>query len=65
MKTFASVSVAGVLGLLLLKFLWAVVVPALGLFLGLLALTMKLALWAAVIWFVLSLLRRRKEQSAA
>jgi len=65
MKTFASVSVAGVLGLVLLKLVWAMVVPALGLFLGLLALTMKLALWAAVIWFVLSLLRRRKERTAA
>jgi len=65
MKTFASVSVAGVLGLVLLKVVWAMVVPALGLFLGLLALTVKLALWAAVIWFVLSLLRRRKEGSAA
>jgi len=65
MKTFATVSVAGVLGLMLLKLVWAVAVPALGLFVGLLALTVKLALWAAVIWFLLSLFRRRKEESAA
>ena len=56
MRTFATLTVAGVVGILLFKL---VVVPILALFVGLLAMTVKLALLAAVIFFVYSMIKRR------
>jgi hypothetical protein len=61
MKTFATVAVAGVAGVVLFKLLSALVFPLLGLFVGLLAMTVKLALIAAVIFFVYSMIKKRKE----
>ena len=65
MKTFASLTVAGVAGILLLKLLTALVFPMLGLFVGLLAMTVKFALIAAVIFFVYSMIKKRKEADLA
>ena len=65
MKTFAALTVAGVAGLVLLKLLAAVLLPALGLLLGLVALTMKLALVAAVGYFVYSMIRKSRNKAAA
>ena len=65
MKTFASLTVAGVAGILLLKLLTALVFPVLGLFVGLLAMTVKFALIAAVIFFVYSMIKKRKESDLA
>lgn len=65
MKMFASLTVAGVAGILLLKLLSALVVPLLGLFVGLLAMTVKFALIAAVIFFVYSMFKKRKEADLA
>ena len=62
MKTFATLTVTGVVGILLFKL---VVVPILALFLGLLAMTVKLALLAAVIFFVYSMIKRRNGADAA
>lgn len=64
MKAFAMLTVGGVAGIVLLKLLTALFIPVLGLFFGLLAMTVKLALVAAVVFFVLSLLRKRKEERA-
>jgi hypothetical protein len=64
MKTFATVAVAGVAGVVLFKLLSALVFPLLGLFVGLLAMTVKLALIAAVIFFVYSMIKKRKEAEA-
>jgi hypothetical protein len=58
MKTFAALTVTGVAGILLFKLL---VVPILGLFVGLLVMTVKLALLAAVVFFVYSMIKKRKE----
>lgn len=65
MKTFASLTVAGVAGILLLKLLTALVFPVLGLFVGLLAMTVKFAVIAAVIFFVYSMIKKRKEADLA
>jgi len=65
MKTFASLTVAGVAGILLLKLLTALFFPLLGLFVGLLAMTVKFALIAAVIFFVYSMIKKRKEADLA
>jgi len=56
MKTFATFTVAGVMGLFLFKL---VLLPALALFMGLLAMTVKLAILAAVIWFIYSMVKQR------
>ena len=62
MKTFATFTVVGVVGILLFKLL---VVPILALFVGLLAMTVKLALLAAVIFFVYSMIKKRNGADAA
>ena len=65
MKTFASLTVAGVAAVLFLKLLTALLFPMLGLFVGLLAMTVKFALIAAVIFFVYSMIKKRKEADLA
>ena len=65
MKTFATFTVAGVAGLVLLKLLAAVLLPALGVLFGLVALTMKLALVAAIGYFVYSMVRKGRSKAAA
>lgn len=65
MKGFAALTVAGVAGLILFKILAALVLPALGLLLGLLVLTVKVALVAALGFFVYSMLRKSAERPAA
>jgi len=62
MKTFAALTITGVGGILLFKFL---VLPIIGLFMGLLVLIVKLALVAAVIFFIYSMIKKRKEADAA
>ena len=65
MKTFAALTVTGLAGLFLLKILGAVLLPVLGLLVGIVALTMKIALIAAVGFFVYSMLRKRARGAAA
>jgi len=65
MRTFAALTVSGVVGILLFKLLAALVFPILGLFVGLLVMTVKLALLAAVVFFIYSMIKRRKEADAA
>ncbi|MCG6987112.1 MAG: hypothetical protein LJF06_02850 [Gemmatimonadetes bacterium] len=64
MRTFAAIAMAGVAGVVLFKLVTALVFPLLGLFVGLLAMTVKLALIAAVIFFVYSMIKKRKEAEA-
>jgi hypothetical protein len=64
MKTFATITVAGVAGVVLFKLIAALVFPLLGLVAGLLAMTVKIALIAAVIFFIYSMIKKRKEADA-
>ena len=65
MKGFAALTVAGVAGLVLFKILAAFALPLLAMFLGLVVLTVKVALVAAVGFFVYSMLRKSAERTAA
>jgi len=62
MRTFATFTVAGVVGILLFKLL---VVPILALFVGLLAMTVKLALLGAVVYFIYTMVKKRNGTDAA
>lgn len=64
MRTFATLSIAGITGLMVLKLLVTIIFPLLGLFIGLIAATVKFALIAAVVFFVYSLVRKRREEQA-
>jgi hypothetical protein len=61
MRTFAALTVSGVVGLLLFKLLATFLFPLLGVFVGILAMTVKFALIAAVIFFVYSMIKKRRE----
>lgn len=65
MKTFAALTVTGVAGVLLFKLLAALIFPIFGLFIGLLVMTVKFALIAAVIFFVYSMFKKRREADLA
>ena len=65
MKAFATFAVAGVAGVVLFKLLAALIFPMIGLVMGLLAMTVKFALIAAVIFFIYSMIKKRKEADAA
>jgi hypothetical protein len=65
MRTFATLTITGVAGVILFKLLAALIFPLLGVFFGLLGMTIKLALVAAVIFFVYSMFKKRKEADVA
>ena len=61
MKSFAKFTVAGITGVVLLKMFATVLFPVLGMLFGLIAMTAKLALIAAVVFFVYSMFKKRKD----
>jgi hypothetical protein len=63
MKSFAKFAVLGVSSIVLLKLFATILFPLLGLMFGLIAMTVKLALLAAVAFFVYSLLKKRKRDA--
>lgn len=62
MRTFAAMFVGGALGLVLLKLLLGLLGPLLGMMFGLLALVVKLTLFAALAYFIYSLIRGKKRE---
>jgi hypothetical protein len=64
-KAFAALTMAGVAGLVLIKIFVAVLLPVLGLLVGIVALTVKVALVAAIGFFVYSVVRKNAQKSAA
>lgn len=65
MRSFAALTVTGVAGVVLFKLATAVVFPIFAVAFGLLAMTVKFALIAAVIFFVYSMIKKRKEAEVA
>jgi hypothetical protein len=65
MKTFAALTVAGITGIVLLKLFATILLPLLGMLFGLLAMTVKLALIAGVIFFVYSMIKKRRNEAEA
>jgi hypothetical protein len=59
MKPFAKLAVAGISGVVLSKLFASLFFPLFGLMLGLLGMTVKLALVAAVVFFVYAMERKR------
>ena len=62
MRTVAGLFVGGVAAVVAFKLITALVLPLVGIFFGLVALVIKLAIVAAVAWFVYSLVRGRKSE---
>lgn len=62
MIRLAQLTLAGIAGILALKVLGVLLLPILGLAVGIFALALKVALVLAVGWFVLRLLRGRKAE---
>lgn len=65
MRTFAAFTVAGVAGIAMFKLLTVLIIPILGLFIGLMAMTVKLAVIAAVVFFLVSLFRKKRHEEHA
>jgi len=65
MRAFGTVAVAGISGVILWQLFTTILLPMLGVLLGLLAMAAKLALIAAVGFFVYSLIKKRREQAEA
>lgn len=65
MRAFGTVAFAAVSGVILWQLFTTVLIPLLGLAFGLLAMAAKLAMVAAVVFFVWSLLKKRREQAEA
>ncbi len=61
MRAFATLTVAGLGGLLLVKLFGMLMFPILALFFGLMMLTVKIAVIAAVVFFLYSLFKRRRD----
>lgn len=65
MRSFAALTVAGVAGLVLIKLAAAVLLPLVGLLIGVAVLTVKIALVAAIGFFVYSMIRKSARGAAA
>ena len=62
MKSFAKLAVVGVSSVVLFKLFASVFLPMMGMLFGLLAMTVKLALIAAVVFFIYSLFRKKERE---
>ena len=62
MKSVAMVGAAGIVGLVLTKLLWMLMLPILGMFIGFLALVFKIALIAGLIWLGYSFFRKMTDR---
>lgn len=58
MKSFAKLAVVGFSGVVFFKLFATLIIPLLGMLLGILAMTVKLAVIAAVAFFIYSLIRK-------
>lgn len=63
-RNVLTIAGAGLAGVLLVKFLWMLLLPVFGMFVGLVAMVLKVAVVAAVIWFGYWLFRRLSERPA-
>lgn len=61
MRSFGALAVGGLAGFMLLKLL---VLPLLGVMFGVVGLLVKVALWVAVGYFVYTLIRGRRKDTA-
>jgi hypothetical protein len=64
MRNFGALALGGVAGIVILKLLATTLLPLLGLAFGLMATLVKVGLWIAVGYFVYTLVRGRRKESA-
>jgi hypothetical protein len=64
MRFVAPVAVAAISGVVLWKLFATIVLPLLGLAFGLMMGVMKLVLIVAVIYFIVSMMRKRREEAS-
>jgi hypothetical protein len=65
MRFVAPVAVAALSGVVLWKLFATIVLPLLGLLFGLMMSVMKIVLIIAVIYFIVSMMRKRREEASA
>jgi 4-hydroxybenzoate polyprenyltransferase len=63
MRTFAPLAVAAISGVVLWKLLATLLLPLLGVVLGLIGTVAKFAMIAAVGFFIYSMIRKRREEA--
>jgi hypothetical protein len=64
MRFVAPVAVAAISGVVLWKLFATILLPLLGLVFGLMMSVMKLVLIVAVIYFIVSMMRKRREEAS-
>lgn len=64
MRTFGALFIGGVTGIMILKFLFTILFPLFGFFLGLFATAVKIIVFGAIAYFVYTLIRGRKRREA-
>ena len=62
MRTFAGMFVGGIAAILLFKLVAGLILPLIGIMVGLVAMAFKIALFVAIGYFVYSLVRGRKRE---
>lgn len=65
MRYLAPVGIAAISGVILWKLLATLVLPLLGILFGLFLTAMKFALIAAAIFFIYSMIRKRRDEASA
>jgi hypothetical protein len=58
MKSVAAVGAFGIVGLIVTKLLWMLMLPILGMFIGFMVLVLKIALIGGLIWLGYSLFKK-------
>lgn len=64
MRTFGALALGGLAGLVILKLVAALVLPLFGLMFGVVGTLVKVGLWLAVAYFVYTLIRGRRRETA-
>lgn len=63
MRTFAPFAFAAISGVVLWKLFATILLPVLGMLLGLIGMTLKFALIAGVAFLIYSMIRKRREEA--
>lgn len=64
MRTFGAMALGGLAGLVILKLAAALILPLFGVMFGVVGMLVKVGLWLAVAYFVYTLIRGRRKETA-
>ena len=65
MRSFAALTLTGAAGIVLFKLMATILFPLVGMVIGLMAMTVKFALLAAVVFFGYSMVKKRRHYEPA